>query len=156
LSSESDFEFQIVSNAVSGHEIPGNVSVQSGIDDDALRAMYQQADVLFLPVTSATANNTVLEGIACGLPVVTTDLASLRCYLPGQEAILIKENDPEHLAAALLKLYHNPELRTEMAEAARRRALDLSWVKVAHEHASVYIDLVARSNSRGRTDEARA
>ena len=73
LSSVPDFEFQIVSSAVTSHEIPGNVSVQSGIDDDALRTMYQQADVLFLPVTSATANNAVLEGISCGLPVVTTD-----------------------------------------------------------------------------------
>ena len=83
LSSVPDFEFQIVSSAVTDHEIPGNVSVQSGIDDDALRAMYQQADVLFLPVTSATANNAVLEGIACGLPVVTTDLA-LAALLPAR------------------------------------------------------------------------
>jgi len=156
LSSVPDFEFQIVSSAVTNHEIPRNVSVQSGIDDHALRAMYQQADVLFLPVTSATANNAVLEGIACGLPVVTTDLVSLRCYLPGQEAILVRDNDPEHLVAALLRLHRNPELRTEMAVAARRRALDLSWAQVAHEYATMYEELVARPGSRERADEAPA
>ena len=156
LNSEPDFEFQIVSSTVTDREIPENVSVQSGIDDEALRALYQQADVLFLPVTSATANNAVLEGIACGLPVVTTDLDSLRSYLPGQEAILVKDNDPEHLVAALLRLHRNPELRTEMAAAARRRALDLSWAQIAQEHASVYDELVAQSSSREMTDEGRA
>lgn len=156
LSSVPDFQFHIVSSAVTDQASPGNVFVQSGIDDNALRSMYQQADVLFLPVTSATANNAILEGIACGLPVVTTDLASLRCYLPGQEAILVKDNDPEQLAEALLKLYHNPEWRTKMAEAARRRALDLSWAKIAQEHASLYEELFTRSSIRRASNEGRA
>lgn len=153
LCSMPQFEFQIVSRVVADHPVPANVSVQSGIDDVALRTMYQEADVLFLPVISATANNAVLEGIACGLPVVTTDLASLRTYLPGQEATLVAGNDPGQLTEALLKLYRNPQLRTEMAEAARRRSLDLSWAKIAREHVSVYQELVSRSSRSDVTKE---
>ena len=153
LRSVPQFEFQIVSRAVSNRPVPANVSVQSGIDDDSLRTLYQEADVLFLPVTSATANNAVLEGIACGLPVVSTDLASLRTYLPGQEAILLGGNDPGQLAEALLKLYHNPHLREEMGLAARQRALQLSWSSVAKQHESLYERLVAQTSHRDTAGE---
>jgi glycosyltransferase involved in cell wall biosynthesis len=84
---------------------------------------------------------------------VSTDLESLRCYLPGQEAILVQDSDPELLAAALLKLYHNPELRSKMAEAARRRALELSWTRIAREHANLYQDLGAQSSIRDASSE---
>jgi glycosyltransferase involved in cell wall biosynthesis len=150
------FEFQIVSRAIADRPVPANVSVYSGIDDIALRTMYQEADILLLPVLSATANNAVLEAIACGLPVVTTDLASLRSYLPDREAIMVRDNDPGHLVEALLTLYRNPGLRTEMAEAARRRALDLSWAKVAQEYASLYQELCGRSSIPNVTNEGRS
>jgi glycosyltransferase involved in cell wall biosynthesis len=156
LGSMPQFEFQIVSRAVADRPVPANVSVCSGIDDVTLRALYQEADVLFLPVTSATANNAVLEGIACGLPVVTTDLASLRAYLPSQEAIMVRDNDPEHLAEALLKLYHNPRLRADMGLAARQRALQLSWPNVAKQHEALYDQLLAQASHREEADEKQA
>jgi glycosyltransferase involved in cell wall biosynthesis len=148
LCSMPQFEFQIVSRAVADRPVPANVSVYSGLDDEALRTMYQEADVLFLPVTSATANNAILEGIACGLPVVTTDLVSLRTYLPGQEAIMVRGNDRGQLAEALLKLYHNPKLRADMGLAARQRALELSWPHIAKQHEALYDQLVAQANHR--------
>jgi glycosyltransferase involved in cell wall biosynthesis len=141
LRSQRDVEFQIVSSVISSPPHLPNVSVRSGIDDNALRAMYQQADVLFLPVKAATANNSILEGIACGLPVVASDLSSLRTYLPGKEAVLIPRNDPDKFAHALLALYHDPELRREMAVQARRRALELSWSAAAREHETLYREL---------------
>ena len=153
LQSVPQFEFQIVSRAVTDRPVPANVSVQSGIDDDCLRTLYQEADVLFLPVTSATANNAILEGIACGLPVVSTDLASLQTYLPGQEAILVRGNDPGQLAETLLKLYHNPKLRGEMGLAARQRALQLSWPTIAKQHEALYEKLVAPPSHRDTAGE---
>ena len=149
LRSQHDLEFQIVSSTISAPPHLPSVSVRSGIDDDALRTMYQQADVLFLPVKAATANNSILEGIASGLPVVATDLPSLRTYLPGKEAMLIPHNDPERFARALLTLYHDPELRREMAVQARRRALELSWSNAAREHETLYHEVALQASQDG-------
>ena len=55
-----------------------NVRVLSGLSDLALAETFRQADVLFLPLQDATANNARLEGLASGLPVVTTDLPAVR------------------------------------------------------------------------------
>lgn len=143
LQSYPDIEFHIVSRVVAPPSHLGNVYVYTGIDDDALLRAYQQSDVLFVPMVDAVANNAILEGIACGLPVVSTDLASIRTYVPGKEAMLIPGNAPELLAQALLKLYHHPEIRAEMALHARQRAIELSWSNIALEHEAMYSELIS-------------
>ena len=86
-----------------------NVTVFSDIDDATLLRLYQQSDILFLPLIQCTANNALLEGIACGLPVVSTFLPSVKTYVPGAEALLIKDNDPRKFVETVLYLFHNPE-----------------------------------------------
>lgn len=143
LKSYPDIEFHIVSEAVAQPTDLQNVHVSTGIADDALLKTYQQSDVLFVPMVDAVANNAILEGIACGLPVVSTDLPSIRAYLPGQEAILIPGNEPEDLSQALLALYHRPELRRAMASNARQRAMELSWPNIALEYEAMYSELIS-------------
>ena len=141
LQSHPDIEFHVVSSVVAPPSHLGNIYIYTDIDDKALLRMYQQSDVLFLPMIGATANNAILEGIACGLPVVSTDMVSLRAYLPGKEAILIPGNTPELLANALLNLYHHPEIRSEMALSARQRAMELSWYNIASEYEAMYSEM---------------
>ena len=105
--------------------------------------MYQQSDLLLQPMRGATANNAILEGIACGLPVVSSDLDSIKAYVSGTEAILIPENKPELFADALLNLYQNSDMRKEMAANARRRASELSWQNIAIEYEKMYLELLS-------------
>jgi glycosyltransferase involved in cell wall biosynthesis len=44
------------------------VTCRTGISEQALIRLYQEADALFLPVIDSTANNSVLEAMACGTP----------------------------------------------------------------------------------------
>ena len=137
-----DIEFHIVSsNAAAVAGLP-NVVIHSGIDDHQLRRLYQQSDVLFLPLQQATANNALLEGIACGLPVISTLLHSVKTYVPGEEALLFERNDPQDLAHALLGLADNPDLRYQMARAARRRACELDWRCIASQYTRIYDQLM--------------
>lgn len=138
-----DIEFHIVSRTVAQPSHFKNVCVHTGITDEALLKAYQKSDVLFIPLADAVANNAILEGIACGLPVVSTDLPSVKAYLPGKEAILIPGNDPELAAQALLKLYHHPEIRAEMAFHARNRSIELSWSNIALKYEAMYSELIS-------------
>ncbi|MBG9377138.1 glycosyltransferase family 4 protein [Panacibacter sp. DH6] len=56
------------------------VTMHQHISNEALRDLYNDARLLFLPLTDATANNAILEAAACGVPVVTTNLPSLKEY----------------------------------------------------------------------------
>jgi glycosyltransferase involved in cell wall biosynthesis len=131
-------EFHVVTDRDTGLAGLSNVRTHSKVDDATLRSLYQQSDALFLPLTESTANNTLLEGIACGLPAITTDLPSVRAYLPGGEGFLIAGNDPVALGQALLRLAAEPELHAAMAASARARAEELSWANIALEHERIY------------------
>ena len=137
-----DVEFHVVTDRDTGLAGLANVRTHRNVDDATLRSIYQQSDALFLPLTQSTANNSLLEGIACGLPAVSTDLPSVRAYLPGKEAFLIESNDPGDLADAVRRLVRDADLCTAMAAAARRRAEELSWTNVARQVERVYRRLV--------------
>jgi glycosyltransferase involved in cell wall biosynthesis len=135
-------EFHVVTDRDTGLAGLKNVVTHQNVDDATLRSVYQQSDALFLPLTQSNANNSLLEGIACCLPVVSTDLPSIRAYLPGREAFLIANNDPAALTNAVERLVRDADLRAAMAAAARRRAEELSWPNVAREVERIYQRLV--------------
>lgn len=142
LLSYRDIEFHIVSPDLSKNDLPKNVYVHSNLDDNDLVKMYQNSHVLFMPFLDATANNALLEGIACGLPVVSSDLPAVKAYVPGQEAILVKDNNHDQLASALLELHQNRNRLAEMGIHARQRSLELSWQKIVPELESIYSGLL--------------
>jgi len=144
LVENKNIEFHIVASSQIGPKEIGleslpNVTIYGTIiDDTGLLHLFQQADILFLPLYRATANNTILEAIACGIPVLSTLLPSVRAYLPGKEAILIKDNEPKLFVDAILNLLHNKENLRIMSNEARRRAEELDWLKVKAKYEEIY------------------
>jgi glycosyltransferase involved in cell wall biosynthesis len=143
LSDHRRIEFHIVTSRETGLEGLPNVLFYRGIDDHTLRALYRSSDALFLPLTDSTANNTLLEGIACGLPVVSTILPGVRAYLSGNEGFLIERNEPDQLTDALLTLRRDVDLRVAMSARARERAEQLSWHSIARQWEALYQEVCA-------------
>ncbi len=141
LSGYSQIEFHLVSGFVQGLDQLPNVKVHRHVNDSDLLQLYRDSHILFLPLIQSTANNSLLEGIACGLPVVSTMLNSVKSYVPGIEAVLIMDNDSGLLADSIINLFENPETRLKMGEAARARAKQLSWQKIGPKYEVLYSEL---------------
>jgi glycosyltransferase involved in cell wall biosynthesis len=148
LASESGLVFHVVTDRPTGLEDLANVVIHRGLDDASLLSVYRAADCLLLPVIAATANNCLLEGIACGLPVVSTRLPSVQAYVPGDEAILVDGNTADGLADAVLRLRRDVSLRARMGACARARAEELSWSRVAREYERLYRDVTGVARAR--------
>ena len=148
LKEHPEFEFHIVTKSLDTPEGLDSIVLHSGITDEAFLELYQTSHVLFMPMLSATANNVILEGISCGLPVLTTDLQATRYYLPGEEAILVKDNDPDKFAHRLLHLQKNPQILSEMSRKARERSLAFSWKNIIKKYEDLYMSLGV-SSERG-------
>jgi glycosyltransferase involved in cell wall biosynthesis len=142
-------EFIYVTSSKAGPRVTGleglsNVTIhRENIDDIKLLNLYQQSDILFLPLQYSTANNALLEGIACGLPVVSTYLPSVKAYLNGKESILINGNNPKQFVEAILYLYLNPSECRKMGAEARKRAEELDWRKIAPQYEAIYRNLIS-------------
>ena len=101
------------------------VTFAGDLSDDALVAAYHAADVFALPSTNrAEAFGIVqLEAMACGLPVVSTELGTGTSFVnrANETGFVVPPCDPEALAAAIAKLLNNESLRTSMGRAAAAR-----------------------------------
>ena len=92
------------------------------LDPAGVLARLQEADVFLLTSLSEGISNSVLEGMACGLPVVTTDVGGMaEAVSDGVEGFLVPPRDPAATAEALYHLWARPERRPVMGAAARRR-----------------------------------
>jgi sugar transferase (PEP-CTERM/EpsH1 system associated) len=113
-----------------------------GFRDDA-NQLYRCLDVFVLPSKREGISNTILEAMACGLPVVATRVGGnpeiVRDQVTGQ---LVPSEDPEGMAEALLAYLDDPELLRRHGEAARRSALDdFSLQAMMDRYAAVYLGL---------------
>lgn len=89
-----------------------------------VRDHLQRADAFLLASHSEGISNAVLEAMACGLPVVTTDCGGMReAVTDGVEGFVVPVRDPVAMAEALRKLALDPELRESMGVRARERVL---------------------------------
>lgn len=141
-----DVVFDVVTGHKTGSETLTNVRIHTGLDDETLATHYRRADVLFLPLLEATANNALLEGMASGLPILTTDLSSVRAYLPDDSAILIQPGRAEGFIAALAYLRDTPKERIALGRRARARAIELAWPTHIAAYEALYHKILARSS----------
>lgn len=138
LATDTTVRFDIVSPGPTGLESLANVRHHRHVSDDNLLSLYQCADVLLLPVLDSTANNALLEGIACGLPVISTAHPAVRTYLPGDEAMLVDDNAVEGIRAAIFELRDGAGGWALRSLAARRRAEELAWPRIAPQFDAIY------------------
>ena len=100
--------------------------------DRAVRREYRLADVFCLPSLQEGFGIAFLEAMAAGLPVVGAACGAVPEVVPNGEAgLLVPPRDPEALAAALIRLLGDAELRRRLGRAGRRRAQGYDWSAVA-------------------------
>lgn len=109
-----------------------NVNWHTDVSDQELLALYQQADCCLIPLEECTANNAILEAMACGLPILTTELPAVKTYVDDSMAILGRKKNANDLCDAIYLLYHDEEKRSMMASNARKRAIqNFDWGLIA-------------------------
>lgn len=133
-------EFHLVCNTSAAAGVPDlpNLRKWSGVSDDDLLRAYQTATALLLPLEDATANNALLEGMACGLPVITTDLQGVRDYTTESCRLLAARHDTSTLTEHVRGFVDGSVDRSAMSRASRTQALELSWPQVRRKLRAVY------------------
>lgn len=116
-----------------------NITWHENINDDELRSLYRQSYLLLMPFDECAANNAVVEALACGLPVVSTDIGGIRDYGGGSIYPVIKNNDDSSMVDLVKEYINSPSLRSNVSAAGRRFATEqLSWSKIAKLHLAFY------------------
>jgi glycosyltransferase involved in cell wall biosynthesis len=120
-----------------------NTRLHAGIQEEELIRLYQEADALLIPVIDATANNTVLESLACGTPVISNSVGGISDYVDGTCGWLFGKGEVMGIVKLIDQLCNYPEIARSRRESARRKSIEFSWDRVAEQMVTIYQALAA-------------
>jgi len=123
--------FLYLKNQLILKKIANNVTFTGRVPHTKIVNYYVNSDVLVNPSFSESFGMTLIEAMACQLPVVATRIGGMTEIVEnGKTGILVEPDDAERLAEAILYLVSNEDLRKLMGKAARKRVIGLfSWEK---------------------------
>jgi D-inositol-3-phosphate glycosyltransferase len=97
-----------------------------------LPAYYNAADVCVVPSYYESFGLVALESLACGTPVVATDVGNLRNIIRnGETGYVVPDNNPVQLADKIAKILSEPGFRNRPSLAIRDSIIKYSWTNIA-------------------------
>ena len=117
--------------------------------EEVLKYM-KAADIFILPSLFEGLPNTVLEAMACGLPVVATKVSGLwEIVTDGENGLLVEPRSPEAMAEAVLKILGDDGLAGKMSANNKLKVRQYSWQATAEKLVEMYKQ-VAKASQLGR------
>ena len=105
---------------------------------------YQEATVFVAPYTDEAFGITILEAMACGIPIVgfrnQAFLEILKDY-PGMK-YLVKNKNSDQLTSALINILKNKNIREKISTWSLKKVKEFSWSKVARETERMYYEVL--------------
>ena len=102
------------------------------IKHEQLPYFYSAADVCVVPSYYESFGLVALESLACGTPVVATDVGNLKSVIrQGETGYVVTDNAPNHLADKIALLLSRPITDTESALLIRASVSGYSWSNIA-------------------------
>lgn len=143
LDEEVDYKVNVIlrkeyQNKIVKHK---DISVISGVSDEKLLYHYQTSNVLFIPLKDVTACNSILEAMACGLPIVTTNVGGNKEYLEGSKNVLIDKDSSfsEYKKSILNVIRADDDL--EISTSSRNKSLTYSWKIIGDKINEIYREI---------------
>jgi glycosyltransferase involved in cell wall biosynthesis len=133
--------------------LSGAVRFVSGLSDAALAELMSSAEIAVVPSLYEGFSLPAIEAMACGTPLVATDVGALPELIGEGSArgVLVRAGDAPELSAALTSLLAAPSRRSRMGRAGRARAVEqYSWTSVAGRTAEYYREILDRGSSGTR------
>ena len=119
------------------------ISVLGYVSAFDLAAWYARAQIFAFPSLDEGFGMPVLEAMAAGVAVVTSDRSALP-EVAGEAAILVDPENTEALGQALRSLTRNEELRRKLVQLGAERALAFNWQEAVRQTWAIYRKVLGR------------
>ena len=119
------------------HQLEKHIIHFGNPSKDTLVSLYNAADVLLSPSFYEGFGLTILEAMACGTPVITSNISSLP-EVAGNAAVLVNPNDVQAMIDATLRIKNDDTYRQDLVRNGLLRAQHFTWEKSAERVARVY------------------
>jgi glycosyltransferase involved in cell wall biosynthesis len=119
--------------------IAGVVTFTGRVENERMGDLYRDADVLLNPALVDNMPNSLLEAMACGVPIVSTNVGGVPYLVEdGRTALLVAPGDPERMAEAVGRLSADRALARRLRDAGLEEAQRYAWANVRPVLCEVY------------------
>lgn len=133
----SGFHSDRVLEAVQEHRLEDHVRFLGHVSDEDLPALYSGARCLLFPSRYEGFGLPILEAMASGCPVITSDCGSM-AEIAGDDAILVDPNAADSMADGMRRVLYDDSLRDELIAKGQKRARRFSWRTAAEQTLGIY------------------
>lgn len=133
--------FQSLLEVIRRYNAEKDIIFTDVVSNDELACLYSGAQFLIFPSLYEGFGIPVIEAMACGLPVITSNVTSLP-EVVGDAALQVDPLSVDDITGAMHSLLYNNELRVTLQRRGFERAKLFSWEKTARETLSVYQEIV--------------
>jgi glycosyltransferase involved in cell wall biosynthesis len=119
------------------------VTFTGRVDNHGMATLYRNADAMLNCSLVDNMPNSVLESLACGVPVISTNVGGVPYLVEdGKTALLVPPQSPQLMAAAILRLWTEPKLAASLRQAGLQQVQQYTWTNVRPRLLGVYRSLV--------------
>lgn len=142
----ADLQINVVIHPAYSSKIePHNcITILSDVNDEQLRTLYQKATLLYLPMLDSTACNSLLEAMACGLPIITSDVGGNAAYMKNTSNVLVEKGNIEEFFKETVALLQDKQRLELMGILSREKALTLDWVNLLKDVNKFYQKMISQ------------
>jgi glycosyltransferase involved in cell wall biosynthesis len=129
-------------------DVAGRVTIQRAVPKSQVPGCLAQGDVYLNTTNGDNTPVTVLEAMACGLCVVSTDVGGMSYLIEHeQDGLLVPSNDPPAMAAAVRRILTDPSLARRLSANARAKVVQYDWRLILPQWEALLM-IVAKSAQR--------
>lgn len=119
-----------------------NVEIFDHWDNAKLPELYNKSDIFILPSLMEGVPRALLEAMACGIPVIITELPHLQDIVNGA-GLIVPQSDTEKISGTIAQLLNNREMASRFGDAGRAKIVQqFSWQDTVEKISNVYQEFV--------------
>ena len=128
LSGGRDYDTGFVGEAIERHQLKEHVLELGPVPDIHMPDLYSAAEMLAFPTLWEGFGFPVVEAMACGTPVLTSNVSSLP-EVAGEAALLVDPHNVEEISAGMCRIMTDSALRARLSEKGIERARTFTWAR---------------------------
>jgi glycosyltransferase involved in cell wall biosynthesis len=129
-------------NDIGSPETRNDIHLTGYVVNTDLPAIINQCKVFLYPSLRESFGIPILEGMACGVPVITSNTSSMP-EIAGDAAAIVDPFKPEEILAAIERILADEKFRNELCEKGIERAKLFSWRNMAVKYLELYEEVYA-------------
>lgn len=142
IAGREDPVYREVRDTIVAENLQKRVRILGFVEEQDLIALYRDARAYILPSLYEGFGLQILESMAAGVPVISSNVSSMPEVAGKEWALFFKPISIESIKKAMLDIDRDEALRQKLIEFGKKRVLDFSWEKMGKETLAIYKNIL--------------